>query len=301
MRRAWLSIAGLFNYRPDIFDNLNLPKISEIHGDMFIDDIVPLDKDALINMLLFELGELGLVYINADMLKTMIGIWSDTEHDIWLELWKSKLYKYNPIWNKDGIIRETREIEKAGEHGSTTIGTGKNVKTLDTKEAGTETDSRTIAEESESRRTDTGTIGDSGNRNITNNETVSHNVTGFDTNAYSPNTQDVTTGTGSETANNTRTLNTVSAETGSRDTAESGKRDNEVLNTGTVTDDLTNNQNVSAEDQENIKESFERVEQGNIGVTMTQQMIKEQREIVQFNIYSYIICSFKNKFCIMKY
>jgi len=44
-----------------------------------------------------------------------------------------------------------------------------------------------------------------------------------------------------------------------------------------------------------------RTEQGNIGVTTTQQMIKEQRDIVNFNIYRVIIDDFKQRFCIMVY
>lgn len=44
-----------------------------------------------------------------------------------------------------------------------------------------------------------------------------------------------------------------------------------------------------------------RRESGNIGVTTTQQMIKEQREVVEFNIITYITESFKHRFCIMVY
>lgn len=45
----------------------------------------------------------------------------------------------------------------------------------------------------------------------------------------------------------------------------------------------------------------ERVEQGNIGVTTTQQMIKEQREVVEFNVVQRIIDDFKMRFCILVY
>ena len=40
---------------------------------------------------------------------------------------------------------------------------------------------------------------------------------------------------------------------------------------------------------------------GNIVVTTTQQMIKEQRDVVEFNISNYIIDSFKRRFCLMIY
>ena len=40
---------------------------------------------------------------------------------------------------------------------------------------------------------------------------------------------------------------------------------------------------------------------GNIGVTTTQKLIKEQRQIDLFNLYDIIIESFKMRFCIMVY
>ena len=44
-----------------------------------------------------------------------------------------------------------------------------------------------------------------------------------------------------------------------------------------------------------------RTEQGNIGVTTTQQMIREERDISEFSIYAYIADSFKDEFCILVY
>lgn len=40
---------------------------------------------------------------------------------------------------------------------------------------------------------------------------------------------------------------------------------------------------------------------GNIGVTMTQQMIEAEREVDKFNIYDFIVDSFKRRFCILVY
>ena len=46
---------------------------------------------------------------------------------------------------------------------------------------------------------------------------------------------------------------------------------------------------------------YERRETGNIGVTTTQQMIKEEREVDQFHIDDYIVQSFKRRFCLLVY
>lgn len=40
---------------------------------------------------------------------------------------------------------------------------------------------------------------------------------------------------------------------------------------------------------------------GNVGVTTSQQMIKEEREIDKFNIYDYITDDFKSRFCLLVY
>lgn len=40
---------------------------------------------------------------------------------------------------------------------------------------------------------------------------------------------------------------------------------------------------------------------GNIGVTTTQAMIKEQRDVVQFSVIEYIVNDFKRNFCLMVY
>lgn len=40
---------------------------------------------------------------------------------------------------------------------------------------------------------------------------------------------------------------------------------------------------------------------GNIGVTTTQDMINQQRELVQFNLIDYIVQDFKEEFCILIY
>ena len=47
--------------------------------------------------------------------------------------------------------------------------------------------------------------------------------------------------------------------------------------------------------------SRERYEYGNIGVTSSMQLINEQRDVVKFSIYDYIVRSFKERFCLLVY
>ena len=63
----------------------------------------------------------------------------------------------------------------------------------------------------------------------------------------------------------------------------------------------TTDRSVSREGVDSHDRRYERVEQGNIGVTTTQQMIKEEREVDQFHIDDYIVQSFKRRFCLLVY
>lgn len=56
------------------------------------------------------------------------------------------------------------------------------------------------------------------------------------------------------------------------------------------------NKNTGTVKHDNSKRMY-----GNIGVTSTQELIKQQREVVDFNIYKIIAEDFKEKFCIMLY
>lgn len=79
-------------------------------------------------------------------------------------------------------------------------------------------------------------------------------------------------------------------------TSESGTTDSvESTSTGTIRHD----ENESTTDTGTIK--HERRETGNIGLTTTQTMIREQRDVVQFNIFDVIIQDFKQRFCILVY
>ena len=84
---------------------------------------------------------------------------------------------------------------------------------------------------------------------------------------------------------------TVTDDTGNSKTTNS-------TNTDATT---TNNTNFKHDENENIDREFTRTEQGNIGITTTQQMINEEREVDKFNLMDYIIDSFKQRFCILVY
>lgn len=64
---------------------------------------------------------------------------------------------------------------------------------------------------------------------------------------------------------------------------------------------VSGSDNVDESESEDSERSLVTKRTGNIGVTTTQQMIREEREVAQFNTIDYITQSFKKRFCVMVY
>ena len=131
------------------------------------------------------------------------------------------------------------------------------------------------------------------NKDGTFTETISGKTTGGRTE-----TRDLKSTNNSQTSGQTRdedyvvgynTSNPV--ESGEQHGQTSGQASGVGTDTGTIK---------TAENGSN-DQTITRLEQGNIGVTSTQSMIKEQREVVQFNIIDHIINDFKTRFCVLVY
>lgn len=134
--------------------------------------------------------------------------------------------------------------------------------------------------------TDTSTVADTGDLAKTGTETLvtSHSgknekVTDYD---ITKTTQDNLTEHGDDTS---RELDETVTDSGTRSqtTSSTDSRTQSGTDTGTVETEFT--------DQE----------YGNIGVTMTQQLIQAERDLVRFNIYDLIIDDFKQRFCVLIY
>lgn len=69
--------------------------------------------------------------------------------------------------------------------------------------------------------------------------------------------------------------------------------------TGYNDDTFVDRDRDSASGNANTSGKRTRIEQGNIGITSTQQLIKEQREIVDFNIIEIIASDFRKYYCLM--
>ena len=221
--QAKLSILGLYNADDSIFDRMVLPE--GISAEQVVDDII------------LECAELELLYPNWDIMELAIYRWSQKSQYKWEKLLATENFEYNPIWNKDGTIKETE----------TKFGTG----------------TAQSQEESSTTGSDSQTV--TGTRDSTDELKVS----AFDTSTY-----------------NNREQRTVDEDTSTEASSEGSANSSR---TGT---------SVSQNEE---GRTYERTEQGNIGVTTTQQMIKEEREVSDFSIYDVIVQDFKERFCVIVY
>lgn len=85
--RATLSILGLYQREPTLFDELELP------GSM--------NKDVLIDNILYEAAPLEAYYPDPNFMKFMIGRWSFMNQCVWQKLYDTTVLEYNPIFNYD--------------------------------------------------------------------------------------------------------------------------------------------------------------------------------------------------------
>lgn len=237
-----LSILGLYQHDQTLFDNLRLP--AEFTAD---------DRETLINNLIMECAEFECTYPAFDFCKAAIGFWSKARLHVWQKLYNTMFLEYNPIWNKDGTVIETRTKEYSGEKAGTVAST---------KETEAETDDA---------------VADTRQASGDQDSTTENKTVGFNSNDYIKHDKSEVDSSWSERVTNSsrRTINDSGSESGS--TTESGTTSGEET------------------------EEYSRVEQGNIGVTSTQQLIREEREVVQFEIDDFIINDFKKQFCILVY
>ena len=89
MHNAWLSINGLLNHDPTLFDEVYFPS----------DDAIP--KSVIVDKICMDCAELPLVYTDPDVMKKMIYVWAYTNRNSFERMWIALTEAYNPIHNYD--------------------------------------------------------------------------------------------------------------------------------------------------------------------------------------------------------
>lgn len=332
MIRPAITVLTLLEENEDLFDGLELPVrpfTDRGYDDLYLEGW-DLDSDTLINNLLMETAELNVLYTDPIFMAWAITQWSKKEIHVWQAMYETLFFKYNPIWNKDGTrkhneletrnltggksVTETRDLAT----GSSTTSSDQGTSTTSVSDSRTTVTDEDIArDEDSSRRVSKDITGDvTETTTPATTETTTVSVSAFDSTSYQPRDQTVTGRTGTETKLTDNDVNETTSDmllshnddtsrdetvtdNGSSTSTTTDGRSGSELTTGTETGSVTTTG--SDTDTGTIAHDLEETEQGNIGVTTSQQMIEAERELAKFNIYDFIIESFKNRFCILVY
>lgn len=272
----WMSIAGMYEYDDSLFDGLDIPTYEDEDHNVHV-----IDKNTVINNIILKCAELEIVYPSVDTMKLAIGVWSAANQESWYKLIETQFIKFNPIWNVDAYEKETygRGYTDEISYDST------NERTLN------RTDERTVdlTDERTIDLTDERTV------DLTDEETRSYadtkSVKGFNSNTWAEAEKTDYSGTDTFEHDGTDTI-----EHDGTDTVEHDGTDT-IEYTGTDTMEHTGKDTHTGREDSGT----EKIRQGNIGVTASQDLIQKQRDIAEFNIIDYIADSFKKRFCLMVY
>lgn len=92
--KAKLSVLGLYQWNHSIFADIALPE--------------GVDGEILTWKILEECAELEILYSDPDYMKASMYNWSSAMLPSWTKIQEALIAEYNPIWNKDGTIKEKR-------------------------------------------------------------------------------------------------------------------------------------------------------------------------------------------------
>lgn len=264
VRDVLISPLALYKWDESIFDDFRVPP--------------EIDKDTLIVNILLETAEMSVLYNNPATFKFKMRNWSNKYYEKWKKLYDTTQFEYNPIHNYDRTEESTDKLD------GTMKDTVKNKRVQEDTRRG----SRDYTDNKEYNSTANDSYKNTA-ANVTNEETRNYKAAFNNTNGMADSTASSVDGTsksdGSGTVSNTNnaTDNTIFAEKNENKLNASISDDNTLTK---KTDDTS---------------THELHAYGNIGVTTTQQMIQQEREILEFNIVNYITEEFKRDFCILLY
>lgn len=259
-----MSIMGLYNYDESIFDDMIVPE--------------GVGRENFITELLLQLAELEVVYARPDVMKTAIKAWSASRLHEWNRIYTALMYNYNALFNKEGTIKET--ISTNGTNNATVTNSGNNSETI--------TDSGDNSE----------TITDSGN----NSETITNQASGS-TSGSNIHSVSAYNESGFQNAEkDEQTAQSSSSSSQSVQGTNGNTRTTQGTNGNTRTTHGTNGSTQTTQGSNGSMQIRTLEESGNIGVTMSQDMLKAEISVrSEYDITHIIIDEFKRRFCILVY
>lgn len=265
MQRAILTTIALYRHDSSLFDNLVVPE--------------GMNKSDFVDRLLMEQGEAEVILTNPATMKAGIGFWSRTRLPMWQKLFDMQTYEYNPIWNVDG---ETWHEGESESHGTA---------------SGSNTESRTYTRDRDQVDTLSNTHTDTRTPNLT--ETTAPAGDEITTNLISADNSE-------NWSNDTKSIKSFDQRLDTKQNTGTETTNGSYTDQDTLAEDISDAENKTGsstgKDDRTGAESWHEKRQGNIGVTMTQQLLKAERELWEENdVQLFMINEFKREFTIMVY
>lgn len=212
---ATLTTIGFYRYGENtvgvepLFSEMKVPDVRFEDGSLVI------DKNILIDRLLFQVGEREVYFSNYHIMREAIKRWSESYLFNWTKLAETMVIKYNPIWNTDKLFKE--RLERDFDYTTDDSTTGSGTSTHDATETGSESDNQT--------------------RNLTTSETDKLSVMAYNVNSFTDRELRSKNGTEAETVGSTRnTSDTLDEDSGF---SESGTLDRDQTEKGVQTIERT--------------------------------------------------------------
>lgn len=266
----------MYELDSSLFDGLETPVYRDENNNYHT-----LNREDVINNILLNCAELELIYPRTETMKLAIGVWSASNQYKWETMYKSMYQNYNPIWNVDATETETETNERD----------------INQKHTGSNNEIRNLTDEETRNLTDSETrnMTDTESRNLTDAENVNltdiESVQGYNTSTWSEAKKNAKTGTDTFNHTGTDTFTRTGTDT--------------FNHTGSDTTRHTGTDNISISNNETVNDDNKRVlskrRTGNIGVTASQDLIKKERVVADFNLIEVITQSFKERFCLLVY
>lgn len=273
---AKLTLIGIYKYYNetgrDLFEGLNFPE--------------GIEKTNVINKILLDGGEFPLIYDNPDFIHDFINSWCSIHYRTF-EKWITALnIQYDPLYNYDKTEIRSGSASKSG-----TLEGTKNTSDNYTHNSVIQnghTDLHSITDGGSD--TETKSLSGTGTNTTANTET--HDVSAYNSTAdYEKDNKTTQNGSVNTTSTVTENNSYTHGKTVRDEYTGNGNGSDSLTHHGTIDETTNNTTSESATNDETV------TVKGNIGVTTSQQMLKDELNIAKWNIYENIATMFINDFC----
>lgn len=295
MSSATMTVLGMYNVIPDLFDDLTFP--------------AGINKETAVDEILLRSGEFEVLYSNPAFLKTAITHWGKKHYRTFEEWVRALAINFDPLYNYDRFEEYTDAKVSNGSVQSSgkTSATANNLENdLTSSSDSRNASSNEMAQDAESSNgTSTGRSFSATSSDSSGSDGKQRDVSAYDSSTYEPREKETgsssSSGSGDGIAMNENSENSSGSHNSVKGSSqnESGECSETSGHVGHSDNSEDMSQSQSSNNTEQTKHTAHLY--GNIGVTTSTQMLEDFLRVERFTIYEEIADIFVNEFCIMVY